>query len=96
MSCVYMLLYCRWLTVSADQIVVLILLLALAVKFVLFENREDQLIPSENMASSADATEISNGKIICIIPVTHMILQDIFNGLLHPRWLTLKQCTQGG
>lgn len=42
------------MTVSADQIVVLILLLALAVKFVLFENREDPLISSEKMATAGD------------------------------------------
>lgn len=52
----------KWLTVSADQIVVLILLLALAVKFVLFENREDQLeITSDKMASSADSQESKGG-----------------------------------
>lgn len=51
----------KWLTVSADQIVVLILLLALAVKFVLFENREDQLqIQSNEMASAPDNKENSN------------------------------------
>lgn len=51
----------KWLTVSADQIVVLILLLALAVKFVLFENREDQLqVSSDKMASVADRKETSS------------------------------------
>lgn len=33
--------YSRWLTVSADQIVILILLIALVIKFIFFENRED-------------------------------------------------------
>ncbi|XP_055853561.1 3-hydroxy-3-methylglutaryl-coenzyme A reductase [Episyrphus balteatus] len=31
----------KWLTMSADQIVILILLIALVVKFIFFENRED-------------------------------------------------------
>lgn len=31
----------RWLTVSADQVVILILLLALAVKYVFFEERDE-------------------------------------------------------
>jgi hypothetical protein len=33
--------HCRWLTVSADHIVILILLLALAIKFVFFEVKDE-------------------------------------------------------
>lgn len=42
-NCLYIILFIctRWLTMSADQIVILILLLALVVKFIFFENREE-------------------------------------------------------
>lgn len=56
--------FMKWLTVSADQIVVLILLLALACKFVLFENREDPLIPSDKMASVGDSKDGSQGRVM--------------------------------
>lgn len=51
----------RWLTLSADHIVILILLLALVVKFIFFENKEDftekiKASMSENLDSS-DKTE---------------------------------------
>lgn len=37
----------RWITVNADHIVVLILLLALALKFILFEEKETHLLRSD-------------------------------------------------
>ncbi|CAH1103469.1 unnamed protein product [Psylliodes chrysocephalus] len=51
----------KWLTLSADHIVILILLLALVVKFIFFENKEDftekiKASMSENLDSS-DKTE---------------------------------------
>ncbi|CAH1158637.1 unnamed protein product [Phyllotreta striolata] len=50
----------KWLTLSADHIVILILLLALVIKFIFFENKEDltekiQASMSENLKNSDNA-----------------------------------------
>lgn len=53
----------KWLTMSADQIVILILLIALVVKFIFFENRDDlhdQIRQSAIVAAAADLKQPSS------------------------------------
>lgn len=53
----------KWLTMSADQIVILILLLALVIKFIFFEHREDlhdQLRQSTIVSIAAKASQTTN------------------------------------
>lgn len=55
--------HCRWLTMSADQIVILILLIALLVKFIFFEDREDladQLRQQQQQIAAATQVDANN------------------------------------
>lgn len=50
----------RWITVSADHIVILILLLALVVKFVFFENKKELVDQLKANISKIDKKESSD------------------------------------
>nr|AKO63319.1 3-hydroxy-3-methylglutaryl coenzyme A reductase 2 [Leptinotarsa decemlineata] len=54
----------KWVTLSADHIVILILLLALVVKFIFFENREE--FTEKIRASTSESLEKNSSESFCI------------------------------
>ncbi|XP_037808752.1 3-hydroxy-3-methylglutaryl-coenzyme A reductase [Lucilia sericata] len=86
----------KWLTMSADQIVILILLIALVIKFIFFENnlhdqlRQSTVVTIAAKSSQTQPLEVLNSNMETTLETKNMELMQQPNNTANPTSLSIK------
>ncbi|KAK6643686.1 hypothetical protein RUM43_005196 [Polyplax serrata] len=81
----------RWITVNADHIVILVLLLAVTIKFILFEEKEQHFL--RPMAAGVDDTQ-SSVTPASEMAATTMVTKSNAKSALNGDWIEVTSCAR--